>query len=144
MLPRAGMSLTEECYISSHQTTRVRTAAGPACLFPEYTMPDLRLILAFRSRATPLIVGSGLANDHDPGLDVRFDFHLFTSPFRFRLLPGGRRRVLCFEAGNHRRSPIQARTRREIDQEERIFFDLPESTYQCSPRRIAAASGARR
>jgi hypothetical protein len=87
-------------------------------------MPDLRLILTFRSRATPLIVGAGLANDYDPGLDFRFDFHLFTSPFRFRLLTGGRRRVLCFEAGNHRRSSVQARTGREIDQEEKIFFYL--------------------
>jgi hypothetical protein len=106
MLRRAGMSQTEEYYISSRQPTRVRAASGPAGLFAEDTMPDLRLILTFRSRATPLIVGAGLANDYDPGLDVRFDFHLFTSPFRFRLLPGGRRRVLCFEAGNHRRSPV--------------------------------------
>jgi hypothetical protein len=58
------------------------------------------------------------------GSDVRFDFHLFTSPFRFRLLAGGRRRALCFEAGAHCRSLVQARTGREIDQEERIFFDL--------------------
>jgi hypothetical protein len=124
MLRRAGMSLTEECYISSHQPMRVRAASGPAGLFAEDTMPDLRLLLTFRSRATPLIVGAGLANDYDSGLDFSFDFHLFTSPFRFRLLPDGRRRVLSFEAGDHRRSHIQARTGREIDQEERIFFDL--------------------
>jgi hypothetical protein len=71
-----------------------------------------------------LIVGAGLANDYDPGLDFRFDFHLFTSPFRVRLLPCGRRRVPCFEADDHHRSPVQAGTGREIDQEERIFFDL--------------------
>jgi len=67
-------------------------------------------------------VGAGLANDHDPCLDVRFDFHLFTSPFRFRLLPGDRRRILSFEAGNHRHSPIQARTRRKIDHETGAFL----------------------
>src|SRR5262245_37575338 len=83
MLRRAGMSLTEEYYISSHQPTRVRAASGPAGLFAEDTMPNLRLILTFRSRATPLIVGAGLANDYDPGLDVRFDFHLFLLLFGF-------------------------------------------------------------
>ena len=69
-------------------------------------------------------MGAGLANDYDPGFDLRFDFHLFISPFRVRFLPGGRRRALGIKAGNHRRSPVQARTGREIDQEERIFFDL--------------------
>src|SRR5262249_7137421 len=54
-------------------------------------------------------------------------------PLRFRLLPGGRRRVLRFEADNHRRSSSQARMGREIDHETGTFIirTLAPSPYTC-------------
>jgi len=51
MSQRAGVGLIEERYIPSNQLTRVRAASDYAGLFSENTMPALRLLLTFSSRA---------------------------------------------------------------------------------------------